>query len=335
MSKKSIIFLTGVCICILGVSVPAMAETTSRRANIKSSGNLDFDNGTVYFTSSDLTYLADEIDNLEDTYKQTSVDALNDVGTFFLSDGTIVNDREQNEVDTDEKKSALSFGSILEGIKKSQSIDSLSQTQVLDKDGNPLFYETEEAQTNKNIHSLTTTDTGFPAFYQPANANNLSAGTAAWVDGTLIKGNGSDNAAYEELYIYHSHATDVSKNMEFNTKEEAKSYFENNPMPETQATKGGCYQVEAFHYSITTVEKTPVYHYNAGNYNGMAYCLNCDGFVANQSSNICYYKTHTYTNYYTDTEVPDDGTLLGTIYSTDCGYRHGELIDIVQISSPK
>lgn len=196
MSKKSIIFLTGVCICILGVSVPAMAETTSRRANIKSSGNLDFDNGTVYFTSSDLTYLADEIDNLEDTYKQTSVDALNEVGTFFLSDGTIVNDREQNEVDTDEKKSALSFGNILEGIKKSQSIDSLLQTQVTDKDGNLLFYETEGAQANKDIYSLTTTDTGFPAFYQPANANNLSAGTAAWVDGTLIKGNGSDNAAY-------------------------------------------------------------------------------------------------------------------------------------------
>ena len=142
------------------------------------------------------------------------------------------------------------------------------------------------------------------------------------------------NAAYEELYIYHSHATDVGENMEFNTKEEAKSYFENNPMPETQATRGGCYQIEAYHYSITNVEKIPVYHDNSGNYNGMPYCKKCDGFVANQSSNICYYKTTNYTNYYTDTEVPTDGTLLGTIYSTDCGYRHGELIDIQLIFEP-
>lgn len=243
MSKKSIIFLTGVCICILGVSVPAMAETTSRRANIKSSGNLDFDNGTVYFTSSDLTYLADQIDNLEDTYKQTSVDALNTVGTFFLSDGTIVNNREQNEVDTDEKKSALSFGSILEGIKKSQSIDSLSQTQVLDKDGNPLFYETEEAQTNKNIHSLTTTDTGFPAYYQPANANNLSAGTAAWVDGALIKGNGSDNAAYYAQGVVDGLA-EALDNLEIQY-----TYHEHTGSEGT--TANGCYIMPVIHTHLT------------------------------------------------------------------------------------
>lgn len=100
-------------------------------------------------------------------------------------------------------------------------------------------------------------------------------------------------------------------------------------MPETQATKGGCYQVESYHYSITNVEKIPVYHYNAGfieNYGN--YCTNCSQFVANQTSNICRYNTNTYTNYYTDTVVPADGTLLGTIYSTDCGYRHGELINI-------
>lgn len=244
MNKKRLIYMIGIAVCILGISVPAMAETTSRRANIKSSGNLDFENGTVYFTASDLTYLADEIDNLEDTYKQTSVEALNDVGTFFLSDGTIVNDRTQNEVDTDEKKSALSFGNILEGIKKSQSVDSLSQTQVTDKDGNLLFYETEEAQANKDIHSLTTTDTGFPAFYQPANANNLSAGTAAWVDGTLIKGNGSDNAAYYEQGISNA---------------PAKVY----KLSGTSATSVPNYQnltVENFYYIVTSADYTASFY---------------------------------------------------------------------------
>ena len=197
-NKKILFIISCVCVCIMGIAMPVIANTSSRRANIKSTGNLDFENGKVYFAASDLTYLADEIDYLEDTYKQTTVDALNDVGTYFLNDGTITYDFSFNEVDTDEEKSALSFGKITEGIRKSQSLQSVEQIQATDDEGNLLYYETEEAQTNKDLYSLTTTDTGFPAYYQAANANNLSAGTAAWVDGTLIKGNGSDNAAYIE-----------------------------------------------------------------------------------------------------------------------------------------
>ena len=198
MNKKKIKYVTICCICacVMGIGMPVIANTSSRRANIKSTGNLDFENGKVYFASSDLTYLADEIDHLEDTYKQTTVDALNEVGTYFFNDGTITHDFSLNEVDTSEEKSALSFAKITDGIKNSQSVQSLEQIQATDDEGNLLYYETEEAQANKDLFSLTTTDTGFPAYYQAANANNLSAGTAAWVDGTLIKGNGSDNAAY-------------------------------------------------------------------------------------------------------------------------------------------
>lgn len=198
MIRKKVKFISISCICLLGICVPmfVMAQPPSRKANIKSSGNINFNNGEVFFASSDLMYLADEIDHLENTYKQTTVSALNDIGTFFLQDGTLVYDMERNEADTEEEKSALSFGAITEGIKKSQSIDGLEHIQVTDKDGNLLFYEGEEAQEKKDICALTTTDTGFPAFYQEANANHLSAGTAAWINGTLIKGNGSDNADY-------------------------------------------------------------------------------------------------------------------------------------------
>ena len=198
MNSKKKIFGLCIGVLILGMGMPVMADTTSRKANLKSTGSINFENGAVYVTASDLIYLADEIDNLENTYKRTSIDALNDIGTFFLSDGTTVNDSAGNVIDTDEEKSGVAFGKIIEGIKKSQSVDSLLQTQATDKEGNLLFYETEEAQTNKDVHSMTTIDTGFPVFYQPANTNNLSAGTAAWVGGNLIKGNGADNASYYE-----------------------------------------------------------------------------------------------------------------------------------------
>ena len=198
MNSKKKIFWLYIAVLILGMGMPVMADTTSRKANLKSTGSINFENGAVYVTASDLIYLADEIDNLENTYKRTSIDALNDIGTFFLSDGTTVNDSAGNVIDTDEEKSGVAFGKIIEGIKKSQSVDSLSQTQATDKEGNLLFYETQEEQINKNIHSATKTDTGFPIFYHPVNADNLSVGTAAWVNGELIRGNGADNTTYYE-----------------------------------------------------------------------------------------------------------------------------------------
>ena len=244
MNRRKNKIVIGLCACILGISLPAiaMAETSSRRANIKSTGNIDFGNGEVYIASSDLVYLADEIDNLEDTYKTETVNALNDIGTFFLNDGTAVRNINQNEADLDDEKAALSFGKIMEGIRSSQSIESLSQMQATDDEGNLLYYKTEEAQNNKDLFSLTTDDTGFPTYYQPANANNLSAGTAAWVNGTLIKGNGSDNAAYydsgkqncivqipeiflkENFYIYTSNDTQEN----FGGKSSSESTFQFN-----------------------------------------------------------------------------------------------------------
>lgn len=198
MKKLKIGLLLGACILGLGLPNAAMAENSSRRGNIKSTGNINFGNGKVYLTSSDLTYLADEIDHLENTYKSITVSALNEIGTFFLNDGTIVNDAAQNEADTEEEKQALAFGKITEGIQKSQSVDSLSNIQATDRNGNLLYYETEDARANGDVLALTTADTGIQAFYRPASAENLSAGTAAWVNGTLIRGNGFDNAVSEE-----------------------------------------------------------------------------------------------------------------------------------------
>ena len=160
MDRIKRVILVGICIVGISLPVVAKADASSRRANIKSTGNIEFKNGEVSIASSDLIYLADEIDSLENTYKQTIVDALNDIGTFFLKDGSSVNDAARNEVDEEEEKAALSFGTIVEGIRKSQSVEGLDQ-------------------------------------HRAAIADNLSAGTAAWVNGELIKGTGRDN---EDFY---------------------------------------------------------------------------------------------------------------------------------------
>lgn len=214
-------------ICILGVCTPlvVMADGNVRRNYIKSKGKLDFENGSVVADSADLLYLADQVDELESIYKVTVVDALNGIGTYFHKDGSLTNDEGSNEVDSKEEKVKLSFGSIKEGILKSQSLNSLSGTQAIDKDGNVLFYVNQEAADESNLLETTTDNTGFPIYYQPVTAENLTAGTAVWVNGRLIMGNGGDNAskyaqgfvdgqtnAMENLnvtYTYHYHEGDT------------------------------------------------------------------------------------------------------------------------------
>lgn len=132
-----------------------------RRGNIKSKGVIDYAGGEVVIDASDLTYLADEIDALEAAYKLNTVAALNRMGTYYLQDGTITHD-ESADILPVEYAVNLSFDEIYEGVLQSQSVENLATTEVL---------------------------TG-------ASADNLTAGTASWVDGTLVVGNGSDNDDY-------------------------------------------------------------------------------------------------------------------------------------------
>ena len=184
-------------LCVLCICTPlvVMADGHGRRDYIKSKGKIDFNNGAVVMDSADLLYLADQVDELEHTYKVTVVDALNSIGTYFKNDGSPVNDAGANEADSKEEKESLSFGSIKDGILKSQSVGSLLQTQAVDKMGNELFYVSREDADNHNLLQITTENTEFPVCYQPVTAENLTAGTAAWVDGKLIMGNGGDNAS--------------------------------------------------------------------------------------------------------------------------------------------
>ena len=230
-NKKMIYFLWYCLILFLVFERRVEAEEYHRRDGIQSQGNLKFEQGEVYIFSDDFRYLADKIDALEHTYKSTLVDTLNHINIYFKNDGSVVYDGELNEVDTEEEKSKISFEYIKNGIMKSQSVESVYQTQARDGSGNLWYFVSEEANNNYEHLNITTSDTGYPLYYKEANVGNLSAGYAAWVNGVLLKGTGEDNRTswnngYNEgytkgvadalgkvniVYSYHSHTGNSSQ----------------------------------------------------------------------------------------------------------------------------
>lgn len=173
ITRKTIISAFIVLLFAGIVGMAATAETSNRAANIKSKGVFEYNDYQVVFDASDLTYLADEIDLLEDTYKTETVNALNDIGTYYMTDGTVTHNS-NSDILAPENSSVLSFNAIKDGIEKSQSIPT-------DRTYSGMLPGTDEEITD-NISAAT--------------AENLTLGTAAWVDGELIVGTGGDNNSY-------------------------------------------------------------------------------------------------------------------------------------------
>ena len=142
------------------------AEGLTRKNSLKSKGTINYNDGTVLIRAADFAYLADEIDTLEYLYKVNVKNALNSINTYFSADGTIVRGSDMANVQ-EESALNLSFDKLYEGIRQSQSVEHLASQQIY-----------------------------------AAIADNLSPGTAAWVNGELIIGNGADNqTSYEKGYI--------------------------------------------------------------------------------------------------------------------------------------
>lgn len=190
------IVISLICVCIVGGSVLAEDGAYNRRGRIESKGVINYADSTVVLDSSDLTYLADEIDELERSYKSSTMEALNRIHTFYVSaDGDISHEQEDNHVSSD-MAAELKFSDLYHGIVKSQSVDHLSDVQAEDADGNLLYYADQNAGENDDLITVTKDANDYPLYIHPAGAGNLTAGTAAWVEGELIIGTGADNTAY-------------------------------------------------------------------------------------------------------------------------------------------
>lgn len=179
--------------------LPDMRKDTARRENIRSRGVLNYADGTVVIDSADLFRLADQIDGLDAAYQNSTVkavDALHRIGTYFRSDGAVTH--APDEADSGENALKLPYQKICEGILQSQSVAHLADQKIC-----------------------------------AAFADNLSRGTAAWVDGTLLVGNGADNDNhYKNGYTageaagYQSGHADGIREAETNVNPSSASYQE-------------------------------------------------------------------------------------------------------------
>ncbi len=140
----------------------ARTEGTGRREHIRSKGVVNYDDGAVVMDSADFLCLADRLDGLEAAYRDSTADAaeaLKQIGTYFTADGSVTHVPE--EADSGENGMELPYHKICDGILKSQSVSHLADKEIC-----------------------------------AAVSDNLSRGAAAWVDGTLVVGNGADNDAF-------------------------------------------------------------------------------------------------------------------------------------------
>lgn len=172
-TRRTALSLITVFVAISFVGITAVAQVNSRAANIKSTGIIDFKDGAAVIDTTDFIYLANEIDLLESTYKTEIVSSLNDMGTYFTSEGSVTHNIDENLI-MPESAEMLAFGQLTNGILNSQSIPE-------DKSYSGILPGSDETV----IGTLSA-----------ATADNLSLGTAAWVNGELLCGTGGDNNSY-------------------------------------------------------------------------------------------------------------------------------------------
>ena len=199
LSGKRVLAATLVIVLLSGITLYSVAaghewKSQGNVAAVRSDGTK-----TVIFDKSDLDYLDGRIDAIEadvSTGKENLANALNPLGTN-PSLGTPLS-------------GTSTFNELMEAINHSQAIPDKTigeSVSIATED-----YELASKVTGQTINS----DTKISA----ATADNLSLGTSAWVDGSLLIGTGADNKNYYNLgytngmakvdnasiiYTYHSH----------------------------------------------------------------------------------------------------------------------------------
>lgn len=198
--KKKILSVIMILALTAGTcSVAAAADKSgATRSGLQSRGVIEYHKGNdeVVINSEDLYMLADRID----LAKQGVAGQLEAINTYFTAgDGvSLATDRQISVTHTQPSKAdsvdpmSVNFDTLLEGIAASQSVSS-DVTAYGYSSGTALYKgENGELTTDGAVKGAEQIRIG------AATADNLSAGTAAWVNGHLILGTGKDNKAYFE-----------------------------------------------------------------------------------------------------------------------------------------
>lgn len=287
------------------IGINASGTGTARRDDLRSKGAVNYKNGTVILDASDFMLLADEIDGLESEYKANTVAALNDIGTYFKIDGSVTHDQREETLFAG-YASSLSLDEICSGILQSQSVGHLTAAPII--------------------------------------ADNLTAGTAAWVNGACIIGNGADNErAYkkgvkdgeeddgediDKKYAYHKHVNGAGEEVSDET-----FYSISNP--------GGCYAADGHTHNkggavcTSTENKRTVTHNHEfhGTRGDATTCPHC-GKMINDFPEGGGYVTHECSYHVTDTvwTCNPKGTNKWKI---GCGKDAGQIESVIITIRPK
>lgn len=201
MGKKKIISLMLMLSMLFSVCMVAAAAGTpaATRNSLRSQGAIRYQEGTesVVIDSADLYTLADRLD----LFKVRTVEQLGAIGTYLSGNpgGTpltseagiyAVHQKPESYSETDAR--SLSFEVILEGIAASQTIPTDPADYGMGS-GTKLYKDADGKLSSSAQEGAE------EICIQAATAENLSAGTAAWVNGRLILGTGGDNKAYHDL----------------------------------------------------------------------------------------------------------------------------------------
>lgn len=186
--------LFGICTVATAAGNPAATNKS-----LHSQGAIRFQEGTesVVIDSDDLYTLADRLD----LFKVRTAEQLGLIGTYLSrgSAGTPLTSAEgiyavhqKPSASSEADPLSLSFETILEGIAVSQTIP--TDPTAYGMDAGISLYQDADGKL-----STVPQNGSEPIRIQAATAENLSAGTAAWVNGKLILGTGSDNRSYHDL----------------------------------------------------------------------------------------------------------------------------------------
>lgn len=197
MKKRILSVILTLALTIGTCSITVAADRGgATRNSLKSYGSIEYHKGNdkVIINSEDLYMLADQIDQV----KLEVADQLEAMNTYFTAGDGISLDTDRYISVTHTRPSradfvdpvSVNFDTLLEGIAASQSVSS----DVSDYGYSPgtKLYKGANGELTTNGSEEGAEQISVSA----ATADNLSAGTVAWVNGRLILGTGGDNKAY-------------------------------------------------------------------------------------------------------------------------------------------
>ena len=199
-SKKIILVMLAMTMLLSACMVTTAASASAATKNsLRSQGAIRYQEGTesVVIDSADLYTLADRLD----LFKVRVAEQLGEIGTYLsrnpsgtqlTSDEGVYAVHQKPSSSGEADPLSLSFETILEGIAASQSIP--TDPAVYGMGAGTTLYK----GTDGKLYS-STQEGAEEICIQAATAENLSAGTAAWVNGKLILGTGGDNKVYHDL----------------------------------------------------------------------------------------------------------------------------------------